>query len=75
MLDVEIDAGAELLRLSKEVERIEQEIVKCKAKLENPSFAQRAPQAVVDQERDRLLQFEQRRVALSAQYAHIKAKT
>ncbi|NCY06835.1 MAG: valine--tRNA ligase, partial [Betaproteobacteria bacterium] len=74
MLDVAIDRDAELLRLSKEVERLDLEILKCKAKLDNPSFAERAPSAVVEQEQERLLRFEQRREALATQYAIIEAK-
>jgi valyl-tRNA synthetase len=74
MLDVAIDPAAELLRLSKEVERLDLEILKCRAKLDNPSFAERAPKAVVEQERERLLRFEQSRDAFAAQHALVEAK-
>jgi valyl-tRNA synthetase len=75
MLDVEIDRSAELLRLSKEIERIDLEIAKCKAKLANPSFADRAPKVVVEQERERMLRFETSRAALSDQYERINIKS
>ncbi|QDQ29323.1 valine--tRNA ligase [Chitinimonas arctica] len=57
MLKVEIDKAAETIRVSKEVARLEGEIVKATAKLANPSFADKAPAAVVEQERIRLAGF------------------
>ncbi|MFN7835842.1 MAG: valine--tRNA ligase [Burkholderiaceae bacterium] len=54
MLQVDIDVGAEKARLQKELERLAQEKVKCAAKLENPGFVDKAPPAVVAQERQRL---------------------
>jgi valyl-tRNA synthetase len=57
MLRVEIDAEAERLRLSKEIDRLEGEINKAARKLSNASFVERAPAAVVEQEKSRVAQF------------------
>ncbi|RTZ41062.1 valine--tRNA ligase [Candidimonas sp. SYP-B2681] len=57
MLHVEIDADAERLRLGKEIDRLENEIAKANSKLSNASFVERAPAAVVEQEKLRVVQF------------------
>ena len=57
MLQIEIDIEAEIARLKKEKARIEGEIGKCQAKLSNPNFADKAPPAVVEQEKKRLADF------------------
>ena len=58
MFKIEIDIAAETERLSKEIVRLEGEIVKAKAKLGNESFVARAPAQVVEQEKKRLSEFE-----------------
>jgi valyl-tRNA synthetase len=57
MLHIEVDPEAEKARLDKEIARLEGEIKKAEAKLGNASFVDKAPAAVVDQERKRMAEF------------------
>jgi valyl-tRNA synthetase len=57
MVQFQVDAAAERARLQKEVARLEGEIAKASAKLANPNFVDRAPAAVVAQEKERLAAF------------------
>ena len=67
MLKIEIDREAELARLDKEIARLEAEAAKARGKLANASFVERAPAAVVAQERERLAGFEAAAGQLKAQ--------
>ena len=49
-----IDKGAELKRLAKEIEKLEKEQSRIESKLANPAFVDKAPEAVVAKERDKL---------------------
>ena len=53
-LEGHIDRDAELLRLTKEVEKFAAEIVKVEQKLANPNFTQKVPPAVLEEHRQRL---------------------
>ena len=57
MVQFQVDATAERARLQKEAARLESEMAKATAKLANPSFVERAPAAVVAQEKERLAGF------------------
>jgi valyl-tRNA synthetase len=59
-----IDVEAEKIRLSKEIARIEQEVVRCETKLGNESFVARAPAEVVEQERARIVEWQGKLVQL-----------
>lgn len=74
MLEVEIDPEAERQRLAKERQRLEAEIAKAEAKLGNASFVERAPEAVVAQEKARLAEFRQALERVNAQAAELAAQ-
>ena len=61
-----VDVEAERTRITKELEKMSKEIAKSKGKLSNASFVDRAPAAVVDQERARLAEWESRTAQLEA---------
>ncbi|MFM9970757.1 MAG: valine--tRNA ligase [Burkholderiales bacterium] len=67
MLKIEIDPAAETERLNKEIARYEGEITRANAKLSSASFVDRAPPAVVAQERERLGKFTDLAEKLKAQ--------
>jgi len=72
MLHVEIDVVAERARLGKEIERLVGEIEKANAKLSNANFVQRAPAAVVEQEKARVTQFGETLAKVQAQFDKLK---
>ena len=59
-----VDVEAERNRITKELEKITKEITKSTAKLSNASFVDRAPAAVVDQERARPNEWEAKKAQL-----------
>jgi valyl-tRNA synthetase len=60
-----IDFDAERARLSKELSKIDKEIEKIQNKLSNPKFAERAPVEVLDEQRERLNEWNLKRVQLN----------
>jgi len=72
MLYKEVDPAVEAGRISKEIARVSGEISKCKAKLANAAFVERAPAAVVEQERQRLASFEELLLKLREQLQRLR---
>jgi len=72
-LHVEVDLAAERERLGKELQRLQTEIAKAQTKLGNASFVDRAPPAVVEQERARLRDFSASRDKVQEQLARLGA--
>ncbi|MDI1254229.1 valine--tRNA ligase [Thermomonas sp.] len=62
-----VDLDAERARIDKELKRIEGELAKSTNKLASDTFVQNAPAAVVEQERQRLVEWSAQRDALIAQ--------
>lgn len=74
MLHVEIDVEAERSRLNKEIARLNAEIAKAQGKLSNPKFVERAPAAVVEQEKTRLADFTATLEKVQEQLARLPAE-
>ncbi len=72
MVHKEVDPAIEAERISKEIARLEGEIAKAGAKLANPSFVDRAPAPVVEQERRRLASFEEALAKLREQLKRLR---
>ena len=68
-----IDKDAELARLSREIDKLRKDLDKCQTKLANPSYVERAPAAVVDQERTRVVELQSALTRLDEQATRIRA--
>ncbi len=73
MLHIKVDVAEELARLEKESARIAGEVAKARTKLGNPGFVERAPAAVVAQEKERLASFEATLAQLRGQLEKLRA--
>ncbi len=73
MLHIKVDVAEELARLEKESARIAGEVAKARTKLGNPGFVERAPAAVVAQEKERLASFEATLAQLRSQLEKLRA--
>ena len=62
-----VDLAAERARLDKELKRVDGEIAKSAGKLASETFVQNAPAVVVQQERQRLIDWTTQREALAVQ--------
>jgi len=68
-----INKAEELARIQKEIDKTGKEITKAKGKLANADFVARAPAAVVEQEKQRVADFEAALAKLLAQKAQVEA--
>jgi valyl-tRNA synthetase len=68
-----INKQEELARLRKEIEKFEKELVKARGKLANADFVARAPASVVEQEKQRVSEFQAALAKLVAQRARVEA--
>jgi valyl-tRNA synthetase len=74
MLKIEIDVAAETERLNKQIAKLEDDLVKARAKLDNSGFVDRAPAAVVAQERERMERFTLTLKELQGQLVRLKKR-
>ncbi|MFN5350188.1 MAG: valine--tRNA ligase [Polaromonas sp.] len=74
-LHMEVDVGAEKLRIGKEITRLDAELVKVKAKLANEAFVAKVPPAVLAQEQKRLADFTATLEKLNAQRVQLTRST
>ncbi|MGD8525623.1 MAG: valine--tRNA ligase [Thioalkalispiraceae bacterium] len=67
-----IDKDAEAARLDKEIEKLQKDMQRVEGKLSNQNFVGKAPEAVVQKERDKLADMQQTLQGLSEQLEKIK---
>ncbi|MEJ2211182.1 MAG: valine--tRNA ligase [Anaerolineae bacterium] len=68
-----VDLEQELARLGQELQETEQEIERARGMLANQDFVTKAPEAVVQRQRDRLAEQQERRQRLQARLAALEA--
>ncbi len=68
-----IDKAAEQARLQKNIQKLEQETQRLNGKLGNENFVARAPQKVVDKEKEKLANAESALASLRAQLQRIES--
>ncbi|MBQ7514870.1 MAG: valine--tRNA ligase [Schwartzia sp.] len=66
-----IDIGKETARLQKELDNLDREIKRTAAKLENEGFVAKAPAAVVEKERAKKQEYEEKRAALAQRLEYL----
>jgi valyl-tRNA synthetase len=67
-----IDVAGEKTRLTKELEKIESEIAKVEQKLNNPAFAQKVPATVLEEHKQRLVEWQAKREHAKAALAALQ---
>jgi len=67
-----IDIDAETARLKKEIEKLNTELTRSEGKLNNPSFVEKAPEAIIVKEKDRVEELQSAIGNLKGQLAGLK---
>ena len=67
-----IDKDAEITRLNKEIQKIIKDLPRIEGKLSNPKFIDKAPQQVIDNEKEKLAKLHSSKNQLEQQLAKIK---
>jgi valyl-tRNA synthetase len=67
-----VDVGAEKVRLSKEIAKLKGDAERIEAKLNNSDFVARAPEQIVEENRERLAEALSRREKLNAALARLR---
>ena len=67
-----VDISAEIERLTKEEKRLQGEIARCKGMLSNEKFISKAPEAKVNEEKEKLANYEQMLSQVSERLASLK---
>jgi len=68
-----IDKDAELARLEKEIQKIKKDLPRIEGKLNNPGFVEKAPQAVINKEKEKLTALQSSLQNLQEQHKKISA--
>ncbi len=68
-----IDKRAEITRLNKELDKLQKELQKSTTKLNNPNYVEKAPVAVVNKEKQRVMDMEKTQEKLNQQLERINA--
>ena len=67
-----IDKDAEIARLNKEIDKLNKDLLRIRGKLDNPAFVAKAPAAVVDKEKNKLVGQERAAAKLQQQLVSIQ---
>lgn len=67
-----IDVAKETARLTKELENLNKEVARLEGKLNNAGFVSKAPAAIVEKEKEKLVGYEQQRAAVVERLAYLK---
>jgi valyl-tRNA synthetase len=69
-----LDYDLELARLRKEQEKLQQEVFRVKAKLDNAGFVAKAPAKVIDEEKEKMAKYEDMLAKVTERLAAVEKK-